>query len=103
VALNSSTTLHAQPARSSAPATVETSSFDKEVTDFFTQEMTAHLNEIKSYDPAPTKSLAPHDGRIHLGQFYDSVGAYAALTERSKLGDHDLAREVARLGYSNTV
>jgi len=40
--------------------------------DFFTQEMTAHLNEIKSYDPAPDKVFsAGHDGRIHLGQFYE--------------------------------
>jgi hypothetical protein len=99
VVLNSSTTFHAQPARSSAPATIETSSFDKEVTDFFTQEMTAHLNEIKSYDPAPDKVFsAGTTGEYTWGSFMNSVGAYAALTERSKLGDHDLAREVGQVG-----
>lgn len=89
----------AQPARPSAPATIETSSFDKEVTDFFTQEMTAHLNEIKSYDPAPDKVFsAGTTGEYTWGSFMNSVGAYAALTERSKLGDHDLAREVGQVG-----
>lgn len=33
----------AQRVASSAPASIETSSFDKEVKDFFTKEMTAHL------------------------------------------------------------
>jgi hypothetical protein len=97
--LTSAATSTAQPARSSAPATIETSSFDKEVTDFFTREMTAHLNEIKSYDPAPDRVFgAGTTGEYTWGSFMNSVGAYAALTERSKLGDHDLAREVGQVG-----
>jgi hypothetical protein len=88
----------AQATLSSAPA-IQTSSFDKEVTDFFTLEMTAHLNEIKSYDPAPDKVFgAGTTGEYTWGSFMNSVGAYAALTERSKLGDHDLAREVGQVG-----
>jgi hypothetical protein len=89
----------AQTVRSSPPANIETSSFDKEVTDFFTKEMTAHLNEIKSYDPAPNKVFgAGTTGEYTWGSFMNSVGAYAALTERSKLGDRDLAREVGQVG-----
>ncbi|HYR76276.1 MAG TPA: hypothetical protein VEM96_10585 [Pyrinomonadaceae bacterium] len=89
----------AQPARSSTPDSIETSSFDKEVNDFFTQEMTAHLNEIKSYDPAPDKIFgAGTTGEYTWGSFMNSVGAYAALTERSRLGGHDLAREVGQVG-----
>lgn len=38
------------------PATIETSSFDPEVTDLFTHQMT--LSEIKSYNPAPDKIFA---------------------------------------------
>jgi len=99
VVLNSSTTLNGQPARSPVATSIETSSFDKEVTDFFTHEMTAHLNEIKSYDPAPDKVFsAGTTGEYTWGSFMNSVGAYAALTERSKLGDHDLAREVGQVG-----
>jgi hypothetical protein len=90
-------TASAQASRS-AP-TIETSSFDREVTGFFTQEMTAHLNEIKSYDPAPDKIFgAGATGEYTWGSFMNSVGAFAALAGRSKLGDHDLAREVGQVG-----
>lgn len=89
----------AQQSSSSTAASIETSSFDKEVTDFFTQEMTAHLNEIKSYNPAPEKIFAAGaTGEYTWGSFMNSVGAFAALTGRSKLGDHDLAREVGQVG-----
>jgi hypothetical protein len=99
VVLTSSITFNAQAPSSSLPGRIQTSSFDKEVTDFFTLEMTAHLNEIKSYDPAPDKVFgAGTTGEYTWGSFMNSVGAYAALTERSKLGDHDLAREVGQIG-----
>jgi hypothetical protein len=92
-------TASGQPARSPEPTIIETSSFDKEVKDFFTQEMTAHLDEIKSYDPAPDKVFAAGTtGEYTWGSFMNSVGAFAALTERSKLGNHDLAREVGQIG-----
>src|SRR5882724_11218388 len=93
------TVCQAQAPRSPAPASVETSSFDKEVTDFFTLEMTAHLNEIKSYDPAPDKIFgAGTTGEYTWGSFMNSVGAYAALTGSHRLDDHDLAREVGQVG-----
>jgi hypothetical protein len=89
----------AQQRGSSGSASIETSSFDKEVKDFFTKEMTAHLNEIKSYDPAPDKVFgAGATGEYTWGSFMNSVGAFAALTEKSKLGNHDLAREVGQAG-----
>ncbi|MEK6280809.1 MAG: hypothetical protein AABN95_10690 [Acidobacteriota bacterium] len=89
----------AQTARSATPSIIQTSSFDREVTDFFTQEMTAHLNEIKSYEPAPEKIFgAGATGEYTWGSFMNSVGAFAALTGRTKLGDHDLAREVGQVG-----
>ena len=97
--LVSSSVLNAQTARSSPPTSIQTSAFDKEVTDFFTQEMTAHLNEIKSYDPAPDKVFgAGTTGEYTWGSFMNSVGAFAAMTDKSKLGDHDLAREVGQVG-----
>ncbi|MDX6444734.1 MAG: hypothetical protein QOH71_1808 [Blastocatellia bacterium] len=90
---------NAQPARASTPSTIETSSFDKQVKDFFTQEMTAHLNEIKSYEPPPDKVFAAvTTGEYTWGSFANSVGAFAAMTEKSKLGEHDLAREVGQVG-----
>ena len=88
-----------QAQASRSPGLIQTLSFDKEVKDFFTQEMTAHLDEIKSYDPAPDKIFgAGASGEYTWGSFMNSVGAFAALTGRSKLGDHDLAREVGQVG-----
>ena len=89
----------AQQSASLAPASIETSSFDKEVKDFFATEMTAHLNEIKSYEPAPDKVFgAGASGEYTWGSFMNSVGAFAALTGKRKLGNHDLAREVGQVG-----
>ncbi|HEY0430987.1 MAG TPA: hypothetical protein VGC61_04190, partial [Pyrinomonadaceae bacterium] len=97
--LTSNITFNAQSAPPYAPALIETSSFDKQVTDFFTQELTAHLNEIKSYNPAPNQVFeAGTTGEYTWGSFMNSVGAYAALTGSSKLGSHDLAREVGQVG-----
>jgi hypothetical protein len=97
--ISSAGVINAKAVRAPATINIETSSFDKQVTDFFTQEMTAHLNEIKSYDPAPNKVFdAGTTGEYTWGSFMNSVGAYAALTGKSKLGRHDLAREVGQVG-----
>jgi hypothetical protein len=80
-------------------STIQASSFDKEVMDFFTQEMTSHLDQIKSYDPAPERVFAAGTtGEYTWGSFMNSIGAVAALTGRSKFGEHDLAREVGQVG-----
>ena len=72
---------------------IDTAAFDKEVNDFFTQEMAAHLNEIKTYNPAPNKVFAAATtGEYTWGSFMNSLGAYAAMSERTKLGDRDLAQ-----------
>src|ERR1700730_9066467 len=90
---------NAQPARSPATATIETSSLNKEITDFLDQEMAAHLNDIKTYDPAPDKVFAQGTtGEYTWGSFMNSVGAYAALSGKPMLGTHDLAREVGQVG-----
>jgi hypothetical protein len=87
----------AQPARQ--PSTVETPSLNKEITDFLDQEMAAHLNDIKSYDPAPDKVFAAGTtGEYTWGSFMNAVGAYASLSGKRTLGTHDLAREVGQIG-----
>ena len=49
--------------------------------------------------PLPIRSLPPARRANTPGAaFANSVGAFAALTERSKLGQHDLAREVGQVG-----
>lgn len=88
----------AQTNRSSA-SLVETASLNKEITDFFDREMTAHLNDIKSYDPAPNRVFAAGTtGEYTWGSFMNAVGAYAALRGKRTLGTHDLAREIGQIG-----
>src|SRR6266849_6692032 len=78
---------------------IETASFDREITDFLDKEMLAHLDDIKSYDPAPDKVFAAGaTGEYTWGSFMNAVGAYAAMSGRRTLGKHDLAREVGQVG-----
>src|SRR6266850_5944639 len=87
---------NAQPARSS---TIETSSLNTEITSFFDKEMSAHLGDIRSYDPAPDKVFnAGTTGEYTWGSFMNSIGAYTALSGKRTLGDRDLAREVGQIG-----
>ena len=63
--------------------------------------MTAHLNDIKSYDPAPDKVFpAGTTGEYTWGSFMNAVGAYAAMSGKRTLGDRDLAREVGQIGLA---
>src|SRR5882762_1662869 len=90
---------NAQSVRPSSPLTIDTSSLNTEINTFLEQEMTAHLNDIKSYDPAPDKVFsASTTGEFTWGTFMNAVGAYAALTNKRTLGTHDLAREVGEIG-----
>src|SRR5260370_36642903 len=89
----------AQSARPSSPSTVDSSSLNTEINTFLEQEMTAHLNDIKSYDPAPDKVFnAGTTGEYTWGSFMNAVGAYAAMSGKRTLGNHDLAREVGQIG-----
>ena len=79
--------------------TIETSSLDREITDFLDKEMLAHLDDIKSYNPPPDKVFgAGTTGEYTWGSFMNAVGAYAAMSGRRTLGKHDLAREVGQAG-----
>src|SRR6266571_328392 len=96
--LLSQTASNAQPARSSPSSTIEASSLNTEINTFLEQEMTAHLNDIKSYDPAPDKVFnAGTTGEYTWGSFANAVGAYAAMSGKRTLGNHDLAREVGQI------
>ena len=89
----------AQTARPSAPSTITASSLDKEVRDFLDKELLAHLDEIKSYDPAPGKVFdSQTTGEYTWGNFMYALGTYARMSGKQKLGSHDLAREVGEIG-----
>jgi len=89
----------AQTTRPSAPSTIAASSLDKEVRDFLDKELLAHLDEFKSYDPAPGKVFdSQTTGEYTWGNFMYALGTYARMSGKQKLGSHDLAREVGEIG-----
>src|SRR5260370_16328766 len=76
---------------------IETASLEREIADFFDKEMLAHLDDIKSYDPAPDKVFAAGTtGEYTWGSFMNAVGAYAAMSGRRTLGTHRLAAQVSQ-------
>jgi len=89
----------AQTAHGSTPTSIDAATLRDEVTNFLTTEMAAHLNDIKSYEPAPDKVFAAGTtGEYTWGTLMNAVGAYAALAGRRNLAGRDLAREVAQIG-----
>ena len=95
----SSSSIGAQPSGTSGPAAVETSTLNREVSDFLDKEVLAHLDEIKSYNPPPNKIFnAGTTGEYTWGNFMYALGAYAHLTDKQTVGSHDLAREVGEIG-----
>jgi hypothetical protein len=89
----------AQTTRPSETSTVAAASLDKEVRDFLDKELLAHLDEIKSYDPAPGKVFnSQTTGEYTWGNFMYALGTYARMSGKQKVGSHDLAREVGEIG-----
>src|SRR6185295_15072891 len=89
----------AQTTRPSQTSTIAASSLDQEVRDFLDKELLAHLDEIKSYDPAPAKVFnSQTTGEYTWGNFMYALGTYARMSGKQKLGSHDLAREVGEIG-----
>jgi hypothetical protein len=87
--------------RKPEPAAVPISAADlnTEVLNFFSQELGAHLDFIKSYDPAPDKVFsAGTTGEYTWGSFMNAVGAFAGMTGQPKLAGRDLAHEVGQIG-----
>jgi len=85
--------------RTATANAVLTSDLDAEVRSFVGHELAAHLDFIKSYDPAPEKVFgAGTTGEYTWGSFMNAVGAYVGLTGQQNLGSHDLAREVGQIG-----
>jgi hypothetical protein len=78
---------------------IPTSDLNAEVLAFINQELTAHLDFIKSYNPPPDKVFeAQTTGEYTWGSFMNAVGAYVGLTGQQNLGRHNLAEEVGQIG-----
>ena len=89
----------AQTARPPETSTIAASSLDKEVREFLDKELLAHLDQIKSYDPAPGKVFdSQTTGEYTWGNFMYALGTYARMSGKQTVGSHDLPREVGEIG-----
>ena len=86
-------------------STIAASSLDSEVRDFLDRELTAHLDEIKSYDPAPGKVFnAGTTGEYTWGTFMYALGAYAqSLGQANTFGVMTWRVQPARSACLNIV
>jgi hypothetical protein len=79
--------------------TVKASDMRAEVTNFLDQELAAHLADIKSLNPPPSRVLgAGASGEYTWGTFMRALGDYAELSGQRTLADRDLAHEVGQIG-----
>jgi hypothetical protein len=93
------TTIQLTAKSATAPAAVRTPEFDREVMSFLSQEMAAHLSDIKTYEPAPDRVFgALTTGEYTWGTFMNAVGAYAETSQKPDLAGRNLAHEVGRIG-----
>jgi hypothetical protein len=84
---------------STLESSVTTSALDREVRDFLARELTAHLQPIRSLDPAPDRvNGALTTGEYTWGTFMRSLAAYAELSGADDLAERDLARTIGEIG-----
>ena len=80
-------------------ATVTVLTVRNEVTEFLTQELSAHLADIKSLDPPPEKVVGTSTaGEFSWGTFMYALARFANTTGQSQLAGQDLAKVVGRIG-----
>ncbi len=93
--LSSATTIRAATQSSAgAPAqTVMTTDLRKEVNDFLAKELGAHLSDIKTLEPPPSRVVGtPTSGEFSWGTFMYALARYANTTGQRQLAGRDLAK-----------
>jgi len=86
-------------ASSIAGGTVATAALDTDVKAFLTRELSAHVADIRTFDPPPARIVgALTTGEFSWGTFGRAVAAYAQLTGADTIGNRDVVRTVADIG-----
>ena len=88
-----------QKAASNEGAVVDAAALGKEVKEFLSAEVAAHLADIKSLEPSPDRVLgAGSTGEYTWGTWARALAAYAEMSGERTLAGRDIAREVGRVG-----
>src|SRR5687767_12216088 len=94
------TTTGARLQSNSPPASsIERAALSAEVSQFLNHELAAHLGDISSLAPPPTRvQNAGTTGEYTWGTSMRAIAAYAEMSGKGSLGGHDLARLVGQIG-----
>jgi hypothetical protein len=87
----------AQAAQDSASS--KTADLDKEIREFLSREMTAHVADIKSLNPPPDRVVgALTTGEFSWGTFTRTLAAYSAFAGTRTVAGRDVVPMIARMG-----
>ena len=87
----------AQATQESAP--IKTADLDKEIRDFLSREMVAHVADIKSLDPPPKRVVgALTTGEFSWGTFTRTLAAYSDFAGTRTVAGRDVVPMVAQMG-----
>jgi hypothetical protein len=88
-----------------APSQIDASDLDRQVRGFLQSEVTAHVADIKTLDPAPERVVgALTTGEFSWGSFMRTLGAYSECFETTTIAGHDvpgMIEQMARIELSH--
>lgn len=88
-----------------ATAQIDASDLDRQVRGFLQAEVTAHVADIKTLDPAPERVVgALTTGEFSWGSFMRALGAYSECFETTMVAGHDvpeMIEQMARIELSH--
>lgn len=80
-------------------ARISTADLDKEIRDFLSRQMAAHIEDIESLNPPPARVVgALTTGEFSWGTFMRALAAYSDLAGTRTVAGRDVAPMIARMG-----
>jgi len=80
-------------------ASIKTADLDKEIRDFLSREMAAHVADIKGLDPPPDRVVgALTTGEFSWGTFTRTLAAYSDFAGTRTVAGRDVVPMVAQMG-----
>jgi hypothetical protein len=78
---------------------INTADLDKEIRQFLSREIAAHVEDIRSLDPPPDRVVgALTTGEFSLGTFMRTLAAYSDLTGTRTVAGRDIVPMIAKMG-----
>jgi hypothetical protein len=81
-----------------APTQIDISDFNQQVRSFLQSEVTAHVADIKTFDPPPDRVVgALTTGEFSWGSFMRTLGAYSECFETRSIAGHDVPEMIGKM------